>query len=504
MKKMRLTTLLLAAILSVSCVAPAVTYAAEVEDQPTTEVTEQSTEKQRAPYMLYTEQVDLYDANKVRVWMDLDPAKAESIASYQIKLMVQDGEGSIDPSRDVTIELDPALEDAQIKETSFDKDTQTMSIYVASNKNLVQFEKDAKGKFINKLPIGVISVPKKAEGNAFKIVLSDKTGDFTTVGLNMQTNDVSETYGAEFTIPVDGVVYGGPVELPLGIKIEGKGTVTAYVVDSEGNETKATDKVQEGDSVRLAAIPAQGYRLTELVLTDSLNNDTEVALSGDFKFTMSSVIGVKAKFEVVEDKYSVEVVGQGASILGMKEQKAEFKAREVATVLAKASADQKFSHWKNELTGDVVSYKSNYSFSVTSSIKLSPVFVKNTDPVQVEPTVMLNTPGTMAPFSGKYRLSYSGTFSLPGDCKLVQRGVVLTNQAIDESNVENFVKDGTINGVKVATCAVSGTSAQFIINVNNVKAGGQSRTARAFLTYLDGNGETQTVYSQNWVELVTP
>lgn len=504
MKKLRVIALLLAAILTISCVAPTVAYATETTD--TTEATEGTTEPEaivRAPYKLHSELVDQYDANVVRVWLELDPARAESVTSYQITLQLLNGKGSTVAGRQMSLAFDETVEaKAKVKEAIFNAEMQSMQIYVAATENLVQIATDEKGNLTNVLPIGVFTVEKRdGVENMFEIEISGNTGDLATVNTSMEEVNAAETYGVDFVIPVDGVVYGQPVLFPLGIKIEGKGTVEATAV----NASEATDeenKFYEGSRVRLRATPAQGYRLAELTLIDELHKEHVVELEGDFTFTMSSVIGVKAKFVAVEETHTVTVVGENASILGTTAKEANFKVRAVATVQAKVPAGMQFSCWQNEQQV-AVSYKATYSFAVTSNITLTPVFINKSETKTEEPTVILNTTGKVVPFGAKYRVSYSGVCTVPTGYKLVKRGILLTNQIIDGTNLDQFVMGGTVNGVKVATCAVSGTNAQFIANINNV-AGGQSRTARAFLTYEDNNKNQVTIYSTNVVEVGTP
>ena len=491
MRKIKFMALLLTAALTLSCVAPTAVYAEE-GTEGSAETTETATS---VPYTLRTEQMpgqDEYDNNKVRVWLELDPTRAESISSYQISLQLQNEKGSAVPGRGMTLKFDEALEKAKIKESVFDPETQIMKIYVAAAENLVQFGKDENGNVSNKLPIGTVSVDKaKGGNNPFKIVLSDNDGDLITVDTGMNAVEVAEEFGADFEIPVDGAVYGQPVNFPLGIKVEGKGTVKAYIVEEEG-ENPVDGKIYEGSTVRLSAIPAQGYRLKSLVLIDQRNKENKIELDGNFKFEMESVIGVRATFEEINEKYTVRV-GENASILGTAEKSKEFNGRVAATVLAKAPEGQKFSCWK--IGEDIVSYKETYTFVVTSDVELTAEFVALDAEKTEKPSVVLNG-GTSAPWSGKYRLSYSCAYSLPKGYQLVKRGIILTNQPSATEDLDNFVLGGTINGVKVATCAVAGTNAQFISNINNV-AKGQVRIARAFLICTDKVGITETIYSSN-------
>lgn len=498
MRKMRFRALLLAAIMTISCVAPTTAYAVEDTLGESSETSAVGT----VPYRLRTELVDEYNTNVVRVWLELDPTRAESISAYQISLQLKDNEGSAVAGRGMTLEFDGALQKAQIKESIFDSETQIMNIYVAAAENLVQFAKDENGNVTNMLPIGILSVDQlKGELNMFKIDLSDNDGDLMTVDTGMNTVDVDEEYGADFVVPVDGAIYGEPVKFPLGIDVQGKGTVKAYVVKEDSTETPAADKIYESAKVRLSAIPAPGYRLTSLKLIDERNQENEIELGGNFTFEMNSVIGVKAKFEAFEETYTL-TVGENAAIEGASDNNAQFKSRETATVSAKAPEGKVFSCWKNE-KGDVVSYNEIYTFAVTSTVTLIPEFIDKQEEKQEIPSIALNDSGTVTRIGTKYRMSYSGVCSVPSNYKLVQRGIILTNKTITDENLKDFVMGGTVDGVKVATCAVTGTNAQFISNVNNVAAK-QSRTARAFLTYEDESGNQVTIYSSNVVQLKTP
>lgn len=496
MNKMRFIALLLVAILMTFCVYPASAYAAEVSEQKIEESADTS-----APYMLRTEQIDEYDANTVQVWLELDPAKAESVVSYQIALQLISGEGSAVVGREMSLTFDEALKNVKIKESNFNPDTQVMQIYVAGTENLVKIVTDDKGNTVNMLPIGTLQVEKlKGEKNTFKLILSGNTGDLTTVDLGMNAVSAQEKFGVDFVIPVDGAIYGEPVRFPLGIETEGKGTVKAYVVEEDG-ESQADSDIYENAVVRLSATPSEGYRLTEITLTDNRNAEHKVELGGDFKFNMTSVIGVKAVFEEIEETYTVSI-GENGTILGTSENAAKFKVRAVASVIANVPDGKQFSCWKNE-KNDVVSYKSTYSFAVVSDVTLIPEFAEADEEKTERPSVVLNAVGTVSPFSGKYRLSYSGVCSVPSGYKLVQRGIILINKTVNDDNLDDFVIGGTIDNVKVAACAVSGTSAQFISNVNNVGKG-QLRTARAFMTYADKDGNKTIIYSANVVALTTP
>lgn len=495
MRRKRFISLLLAAIMTFFCTANTIVYADENEamEQTSTSV----------PYMLRTasaNDLDNCDTNTVDVWLELDPVKAESVASYQIALKLTDSEGTIVPTRGLELDFDKNIKDmAKIHKENFDADTQIMQIYVAADKNLVQTVTDENGIAVNKLPIGTFTVKNiSVVEEDFKIVISGNTGNLKTVNTSMEAVDVAETYGEDFIIPSDGTVYGGAPDCALQIQVaEGKGTVQAFVVDEDGKETLADKRVPKNATVNMQVIPDVGYRLTNLVLTDINNPQHALTVNGNFKFTMDRPIKITAEFEPVEVNYLVKVSNDG-SISGTTEKQANFKERAIATVVATVPEGKNFACWKNE-NGDIVSYNQNYTFVVTSDVTLTPNF-ENLE--QLVPTVTLSKDGTVTLLNDKYRLSYSGTCTVPKGYTLVQRGIVLTNQAINDSNINDFMIGKKINNVNVAICAVSGTAPQFVSHVNNVKSG-QSRTARAFLTYKDASGEEYTVYSTNVVELTT-
>lgn len=462
------------------------------------------------PYLFRTEKAEQYENHIVDVWLELNAANSENIASYQLSLQLENEEGTAMDGATMSLKFDDALENAKVKEAKFDETTQIMDIYVASTQNLVQIDGNT-----HKLPIGQITV-NAAEGkelNQFKIVVNGDTGNLITVGTDQVVKNAKEMYGQEdpdFKIPSDGTIYGLPVEYPLTIQAE-NGTVKAYVVTEDKNEdgslitneTPVQEKVKKYDTVRLQAIPNAGYRLSGIKLIDTLHQNQEVELNGNFRFEMSGVITVEAEFEKIP---GITVsVGENAEIVGKEtaeDGSAEFDSREVATVKATVPEGKKFSHWV-DANGAILSYDQTYHFVVVNSIKLEPVFVEENE--EVEETIMatIDSEGTVLEFpagSGKYRLSYSCKTSVPDGYTIIERGLLLTNQAIDENNKDQFILGGTINNVNVATMKMAPGNDQFIVNVNNVKAG-QTRVGRTYIICQDKEGNETTVYSDRYLSL---
>ncbi len=69
-----------------------------------------------------------------------------------------------------------------------------------------------------------------------------------------------------------------------------------------------------------------------------------------------------------------------------------------------------FSHWANE-SGDIISYKQNYSFIVVGNITLTAVYVPNETEIEQEATISMDPICTIQPVNGKYRLKVNENFS---------------------------------------------------------------------------------------------
>lgn len=493
MKNVKWKALLLAGVLAFSGAIPAAVSAEETE----------AASAESTPYMLRTEQAEQYVNNKTKVWLELDRANSENIASYQVSLQLVDEQGQAMTGTSMSLTFDEALENTVVKEAKYDETTGIMEIYVAGTENLVQIGEDA-----HILPIGTIRVTSPedpAENRAkspYKIVISGSAGDLMTVGTDHSMKDALEIYGKdnpEYEIPSDGIIYGMPVEYPLEIQTA-NGTVKAYVDDTE---VKNKAKVEENQKVRLSATPDKGYRLSDIYLKNKLDASQErIEVPGSFTFEMTGEIVVVAEFEKLEENFKVTVEG-GRILNGSgEEDQAEFPSREVARISPTVPEGKKFSHWTNE-EGATVSYDANYAFVVTNDVKLTANFADAAEDIQEEPMVVMEPVGTVTKIGSTYRLSYTGKVSVPEGYRIVKRGMVLINKTagLDENT---FVLGGTISGTKVADMAGPAfVNEQYIMNVNSVKPN-QTRVGRMYLTYESENGEQETIYSSNWVALTTP
>lgn len=198
MKKYRIISLLLSIIMMFGIMAPAAFAAEDANENKSTSV----------PYRFRSELVNEKE-NKVKIWLELDSALAENIASYQIAVRLQNMDSDLALGREMTLEFDAALKAAKVQSTRYDKDKQILRIYVAGTQNLVQTSTSS----ANILPIGIVTVEKTANAaqNAFKILPSGNDGELTVVDLGLNVKKASEAYtvpGEVFVIPADGEVYG--------------------------------------------------------------------------------------------------------------------------------------------------------------------------------------------------------------------------------------------------------------------------------------------------------
>lgn len=291
MKRSKITALFLAIVLMFSFVTPMLSFAADDGDDTVAEEALYA-----VPYIFRTQLVD-NQANKVKVWLELNTAIAEGVSAYEVAIQIKNGDGIAMPGRNAQIEFDSSI-DAPIKEAIFDSDEQTMQIYVAGVSNLVKVGTDASGNIINTLPIGTVTVEKLADKteNSFKIMLKGDDGGLKTVGLDCVVNDASELYGDEdgFVIPVDGTVFAVP-NYDVSVNISGKGSAVVYKINDNGTETDVTDgSVVRGDVIRVEATPESGYKLSGISVSAG---SSEVALDGESRFTVLADCSVSVTFE---------------------------------------------------------------------------------------------------------------------------------------------------------------------------------------------------------------
>lgn len=486
MKKLKLMALFLSATLAFSAIIPVPVFAADKTETGETEETENTP----VPYILRTEVAGEYVNNQANVWLELNKKNSENIAAYQINLRLTCDDGQMLEGYKLDLEFDEALKDARIKDAKFDGATGVIKIMVAATKNLVKIDGDS-----HKLPIGKITLVRPNDDTIllrqFKITVDGNTGNFVTVGTDNKRTAASEKYGEDFQIVSDGTMLGEKITYPLTVKASNGGTVRIVTSDENGNEVEVKDltKIERGTTLKVIQTANTGYRFAGIEAVDTSTN-TPMAVSGSFTFTMMNPVDLTVTFEEMNERFTVTVDnGDGEAVVN------EYSNREKATVTAGSVEGKKFSHWINAENEAIVSYDKTYTFIVLNNISLKAVFVENTETVEKEPFVTMDSNVTTQVVGDKYRLSFNGQFYLPKDCTLKEYGMVLT----PDKNLtnENFVINSSSIRTQKLIMTVKNNANQYVVNVNGVKPG-VTRSGRMYVIYEDSNKEERIMYSNTY------
>lgn len=152
------------------------------------------------------------------------------------------------------------------------------------------------------------------------------------------------------------------------------------------------------------------------------------------------------------------------------------------TAVTVTAADAKA--WK---IGDaIVAYGDTYTFYVGADVTVTPVFTLETAQA---PTVTAVSTSEVTAANGLKAGSFLATRSMTDDCTYVNAGYIYGLNVAD-SNIELGDVDGS--AVKVKYCA---TAAEQFALTYGVTAQAGTITARAFLAYVDAEGNTQVVYA---------
>ena len=266
------------------------------------------------------------------------------------------------------------------------------------------------------------------------------------------------------------------------------------VSDENGNEVEVKDlkNIERGKTVKVIQKANTGYRFADIKAVDKVTN-TPITVSGNFTFTMMSPVELTVTFEEMNEKFTVTTVNGKAD-------KEEYSNREIATVTAGSVEGKKFSHWINTENGSIVSYDKTYTFLVLGNTNLEAVFIENTETVEKNPFVTMSNEVTSTKVGDKYRISFSGQFFLPKDCKLKEYGMILTPDK--GLTVDMITLDSSIRLQKMIATNKNSVN-QYVMNVNGVKPG-VTRSGRMYVIYTDSNGVDKTMYSDTFATIALP
>lgn len=151
----------------------------------------------------------------------------------------------------------------------------------------------------------------------------------------------------------------------------------------------------------------------------------------------------------------------------------------------------KFSHWEDDLE-NILCYSPEYSFYATRDVKISAVFVPESEEIVEEAGIDITNVAIT-----DNKISFVAERVVPHGTELISHGIIVTkNTSIGNSETE-FIIGGT--DVLKATSVSDKLIGTFILN--KVAALNETWYARGYVIYMDIEGDVYTVYSS--IELDT-
>lgn len=290
--------------------------------------------------------------------------------------------------------------------------------------------------------------------------------EFVGWSLNDKIVSTDETYTTKAIANADYVA--------IYAEAEEASEFTVVFVDQYGS-VYSTQTVTSGEQVVPPADPSlvgftfKGWSLTDEEI-DALTSNTTIY----------------ANFErtVADDKFDVTVTGD-CTIEGTEEKTLAVDYNTKVTVNAPKGAVN--GTWK--VDDAIVAYGTSYTFFVGSDITLT---YEEDAAVTAEPTVAAVS---VTKDASSYRVSFLATRSLADGYAYVNAGFVFGKNLEDaDLNLDKVGETGTGTDsgvVKALYCSTD--SEQFSLSYG-ISAATGTASARAFLAYVDTNGETQIIY----------
>lgn len=275
-------------------------------------------------------------------------------------------------------------------------------------------------------------------------------------------------------------------------------TVTKVTIN-EGSEMA----LEEGADAVLTAVVEAGEKADKTVNWSS-SDDSIVSVAQDGKITANSVgeavitasvkenadsdnnITAKITITVEAKKYTVSINNAGTI-----EEIGRYEALDLVKVTApEAPEGQKFVYWKTD-KDKIVCYAANYSFYVMEDVTLIPVYAEAETEVEEQVTLLC----TSTYNKNTNKMSFTAKRSLPAGYKVVSHGVIITDSkgwSAFESNEKELFVIGASRTMK-ATAKTTGLQGTYV--ASRTCTATDTWYGKAFLIYLDKNGEEHTVYS---------
>lgn len=296
-------------------------------------------------------------------------------------------------------------------------------------------------------------------------------GETTDEPITEPTKTPEQSGGAIETIAP--VVTDAPVVTPE--TSAGTATIPEYTVtylDSNGRLI-TTEKVKKGSAALNRAVP---YRPGYDFIGWKVNSGSLMNVVAD--------MSVYAVYELSDTLYTIEV--EGGTVNGQYD---PLKAKYDDCVVVKLDdvsipADSYFVGWKKSDSDKIVSYNKTYSFLVSGSVKLSPVF--SLEDQVATPQIVLNNP--VINLNG---IIFSCENYIPAGYDYSGSGIIITKDSTTGKDAEKFV----LNGTNTDTYRADKYSINSQFSVMSLSLLSEVVYVRAYLIYKNSNGEKITVYS---------
>ena len=260
--------------------------------------------------------------------------------------------------------------------------------------------------------------------------------------------------------------------------VENKATL---VFESAYGQIMARQQLATGGTMELPGLP---YRNGYTALGWDMNGDGEynaesdtlaAAITRGLAATNNMVV-ISPVYELKKVKYTITVTGGTGG--------GTYNQNDKVTVTAnEPESGKKFSHWTDGTS--ILSYNASYPFFADRNLTLTAVFVAEETVVEAKGTTEIiesTTDGT--------KLIYVSMSTVPEGCKIEKAGfIVLKNPGAEMTSEAKFIDT---NADYIMANPWDGSAYRYTLSINNTS--GATWYVRAYLRYMDANGNTHTVY----------
>ena len=289
-----------------------------------------------------------------------------------------------------------------------------------------------------------------------------------------RVNDKIASYDAEYVIRLEA---DADVEAVFTSE-SASGDVTVSFVNREGAIVSSVT-VASGSEVTLPAYPTIfGYTV------DGWNVNGTVKQAGE-KITANADMIIMVNTTVVSDTYTVTVVGSVDDEAVSGEYTYNTKLTVEFDVTSLVSGEF-FGGWA-DANGAVISYEETYVFFVGADVTVSAVIAD--EAAAIKPVVAVTD---VTVIGGGKQVSFLTQRTTPAGYKYVESGVLYT---ANSELASNMTLETIAGGIKQKAAAKNTKDGQYRLTLASREGTEITAYLRAYLTYIDKNGEYVTIYS---------